>query len=279
MKLEILEKTEKRLSFIIDGIDVELANALRRVILTEVPAMAIDEVIFIENSTPLFDEIIAHRLGLIPLTTDLDSFVLPERCTCEGVGCARCQVEFQCSIDAKDGNRNVYTSDLLSTDPKVKPVSDKILITKMAKGSKLVFEAYARLGLGRDHAKYQAVSKITYKMYPEIEIDQKAFKNYEFKNDNENDPIIKFCPKKILKWEDGNLIVTDVIKCDFCGACVNLESTPKDGIQIRPLKTKFIFFLETPNIMPPERIVQEGLKVFQEKVERFSNLVEELIEK
>ncbi|MBD3185189.1 DNA-directed RNA polymerase subunit D [Candidatus Bathyarchaeota archaeon] len=279
MKLEILSRSEKRISFLIDGIDTELANAMRRIILTEVPAMAIDDVVFIENSTPLFDEIIAHRLGLVPLTTDLDSFVLKERCSCEGIGCARCQVAFQCSIQAENGKRNVYTSDIISIDPKIKPVNDKILITKMAKGSKLIFEAYARLGLGKDHAKWQPVSKITYKMYPEIRIDQEKLDDFEFKGDNENDPIVNACPPKILKWEKGNLTVTDEKKCTLCGACVRSEITPKGAIDVRPVKNKFIFFLETPGVMKPERLVLEGLKIFKEKVKRFGTLVKELSEK
>ncbi|MFX0100506.1 MAG: DNA-directed RNA polymerase subunit D [Candidatus Hodarchaeota archaeon] len=280
MKLEILSKTQKRMSWILDGVDTEFANALRRVILTEVPAFAISDVIFIDNSTPLYDEIISHRLGLIPLTTDLDSFVLPERCECEGVGCRKCQVDFQCSISARDGNRNVYSGDLISGDPKIVPVSDVILITKMAKGAKLVFEAYARLGLGRDHAKYQPVNKITYKMYPDVIIHQDKFKGYAQKGDNENDPIVKFCPKQILKWEKGDLVVTDMMKCTLCNACIREpENAPEGAIEIRTIKNKFIFFMESSGCMPPERILQEAIKIFQEKVGRFGNLVKELIEK
>ena len=60
--------------------------------LTEIPVMAIDEVIILKNDSPLYDEIIAHRLGLIPLKTDLESYKLPEECECEGYGCSLCQV-------------------------------------------------------------------------------------------------------------------------------------------------------------------------------------------
>ncbi|MHA1370859.1 MAG: DNA-directed RNA polymerase subunit D, partial [Promethearchaeota archaeon] len=226
LKIKILSKSDLRMSFLVDGIDTELANALRRVILTEVPAMAITEVLFIENSTPLYDEIIAHRLGMIPLTTDLDSYVLPERCTCDGVGCSKCKCEFQCSVHATDTIKNVFSSDLISTDPEIRPVSPKILITKMAKDSRLIFEAEARLGQGKDHAKFQPVSMVSYKMYPNIEIDDSKFKNYKYIGDNENDPIVKMCPKKILRWEGKKLKVTDLEKCTLCGACEHLDTTP-----------------------------------------------------
>jgi DNA-directed RNA polymerase subunit D len=279
MKFSILTKTAKRMSFIVDGIDVETANALRRIMLTEVPAMAIHEILFIENSSPLYDEIISHRLGLIPLTTDLDSFVLSEQCECEGAGCQKCQVEIQCSVAAKDSNRNVYTSDLVSTDPKIKPVSDKILITKMSKGSKLLFEAYARLGLGKDHAKYQAATKATYKYYPELTINQAALKDYKFRGDNENDPLVKMCPRNILKWEKNELVVNDLLKCNLCGTCMKGPGMPKGAVTLKSVPGKFIFFLESSGSMPPERILLEGIKIFQEKVKRFGGLIKDLIEK
>lgn len=276
MQLSIVSKSDKRLSFQVEGISPELANALRRIFLTEVPAMAITEVLFIENSSPLYDEIIAHRLGLIPLTTDLDSFVLPDRCTCGGVGCTHCQVDFQCSISAKDVNRNVYSSDLISVDPKIKPVSDKILITKMAKGSKLMFEAYARLGLGKDHARHQAVTKASYKMWPEVTIDQAKFKGYPHKGDNEHDPLVNLCPRDILKWEGDKLVITDVLKCTMCQGCVRNPHAPEGAITVKPVKGKFIFFLESSGALPAERVLLEGIKIFKEKVQRFGTLVKEL---
>jgi DNA-directed RNA polymerase subunit D len=72
VKIEVLEKDEANLRIIVRDADVTLMNALRRIGLAEVPSMAIDEVVMIENSSILQDEMIAHRLGLVPLKTDLD---------------------------------------------------------------------------------------------------------------------------------------------------------------------------------------------------------------
>ncbi|MCK4314070.1 DNA-directed RNA polymerase subunit D, partial [Candidatus Bathyarchaeota archaeon] len=72
MEIETIEKDDMSLRLLIRGTDVPFINALRRIILAEVPCMAIDEVVMIENSSILQDEIIAHRLGLVPLKTDLD---------------------------------------------------------------------------------------------------------------------------------------------------------------------------------------------------------------
>ena len=90
MKIEVLEKDETNIHLSIKEADVPLMNALRRIALAEVPSMAIDEVVMIENSSILQDEIIAHRLGLTPLKTDLDSSNLPEE--------SECQSEFGCNL-------------------------------------------------------------------------------------------------------------------------------------------------------------------------------------
>ena len=69
VKVTVFEKVQNEkldmIKFVLDGVSLEFANAFRRVILSEVPTMAVDEVIFLENDSPLFDELIAHRLGLL----------------------------------------------------------------------------------------------------------------------------------------------------------------------------------------------------------------------
>jgi len=98
MNLEVLEISEHKLSFVVEGISIEMANAIRRIIQSEIPVMGIDEVIILKNDSPLYDEIISHRLGLIPLTTDLDTYKLPRDCTCGGYGCPLCQVSLTCEV-------------------------------------------------------------------------------------------------------------------------------------------------------------------------------------
>ena len=78
MNFKVLEKTEFKYVFLIEGISIEMLNALRRIILREIPTMAIDEVIILKNDSPLYDEILAHRLGLIPLKTDLENYNVVE---------------------------------------------------------------------------------------------------------------------------------------------------------------------------------------------------------
>jgi DNA-directed RNA polymerase subunit D len=141
------------------GIERAYANAIRRIAISQVPTMAIDDVVILENSSVMFDELVAHRLGLIPLKTDLNRYNLPEDCDCKSaLGCPKCRVLLVLDAEATDKIRTVNSSDLVSEDPETKPISDLIPIVKLAPGQKVKLEAYARLGKGTEHAKWQATS-------------------------------------------------------------------------------------------------------------------------
>jgi DNA-directed RNA polymerase subunit D len=134
VKIEVLEKNDINFRIAVRGADVPLMNALRRIALAEVPCMAIEEVVMIENSSILQDEIIAHRLGLTPLKTDLDAYNLAEECECKSeFGCTQCRVTLTLDAEAKEGTRTVYSGEIVSENPEIVPVSDKIPIVKLAK--------------------------------------------------------------------------------------------------------------------------------------------------
>src|SRR5438094_6797384 len=110
----------------------------------------------------MYYEILGHRLRLIPVTTD-PTYNLPEECTCKSeLGCEKCRASLSLEIEASDPVEVVYTSNLKPENPEVRPVSDKIPIVKLAQGQRVKLEAFARLGKGRTHAKWQPVSAATY---------------------------------------------------------------------------------------------------------------------
>ena len=127
--------------------------------ISEVPTLAIDDVVILENSSVMHDEAVAHRLGLIPLRTGLDRFVMPQDCDCKStLGCSKCRVLLVLDSEAMEKTKIVTSGELLSEDELVKPVSKDIPIVVLAPAQKLKFEAYARLGVGKDHAKWQPTS-------------------------------------------------------------------------------------------------------------------------
>lgn len=128
-----------------------IVNAIRRVIIDEVPTFAIEDVEVVVNDSPLYDETVAHRLGLVPIKTDLKSYNFRDECSCGGIGCALCEVKMSLAAD-EDGY--VYSGQIKSDDPKIVPVDEEIPITKLFAGKKIEINMKAVLGKGREHAKW-----------------------------------------------------------------------------------------------------------------------------
>jgi DNA-directed RNA polymerase subunit D len=162
--VELLEKVDERISVKFKNVPREYVNALRRLAISEVPTLAIDDVVMIDNSSVVHDEAVAHRLGMIPLRTDLKRFVMPHDCDCKStLGCSKCRVLLVLDSEATERTRIVTSGELKSEDEEVKPVSDEIPILTLAPGQKVKFEAYARLGNGKSHAKWQPTSSAVVK--------------------------------------------------------------------------------------------------------------------
>ncbi|HYL65948.1 MAG TPA: DNA-directed RNA polymerase subunit D [Nitrosopumilaceae archaeon] len=171
--LEIIEQNERKIVVKLKNVPLQYANALRRICLTGVPVFAIDDVVIIENSSVLADEGVAHRLAMTPIRTDLTRFVEASNCDCHSeVGCSRCRVMLMIDAGSADTTRTVTSAELTSEDEVVKPVSDKIPIIELAPNQKLKLEAYARLGRGTEHAKWNSatVSVLTETGNPEDHI-------------------------------------------------------------------------------------------------------------
>ncbi|MBM2818525.1 MAG: DNA-directed polymerase subunit [Nitrosarchaeum sp.] len=155
--LEIVNKDNQKISIKLKGISLQYANALRRICLNGIPVFAIDTVDIIENSSVLPDEGLAHRLGLIPIKTDLSRFNEPSKCDCQSeTGCSNCKVMLVLDSGDSDVTRTILSNELTSEDELVKPTSDKIPIVQLAPGQRIKIECYARLGRGTEHAKWNS---------------------------------------------------------------------------------------------------------------------------
>jgi len=254
MEIEVRKSTADEMEFLLTGADPAFANALRRVMLREVPVMAIDDVEFVVNDSVVYDEIFAHTLGLVPLKTP-GGYVLPSECKCDDKRCAKCSVQLTLK---KEGPAVVVSGDMKSADKEVAPVSDSIPLVKLTKGQNLQFIAIAHLGLGKNHAQWQP-GVIAYKYMPIFELDAKAC--------DACGKCVERCPRKILEVSDGKLKITDVEKCTMCRACV--EACPKDAIEIGHDGSKFIFTVESTGALPPEKILSKALDVLGDKCKDF----------
>ena len=266
MEIKVLEKDDRNMRLLIKEVDVPYVNALRRVIISEVPCMAIDEVVMLENSSIMADETIAHRLGLVPLKTDLDSYNLPEDCKCQSeFGCNLCRVTLTLDVEAKEGTRSVYSGELISENNEVTPVSDTIPIAKLAKEQKLRLEAYARLGKGKNHAKWQPVSMCAYKYFPKIQISSKHCDSCG--------KCVAICPRKVLAKTGDKIEVKDLVACTLCQDCVEACSQDPKAIQVGWEENTFIFSLESSGALKPDRILEEAVRILDRQLKEFEGQI------
>lgn len=263
MKVEnlSLDKKNNQLSFVLKESTESFANVLRRFATDEVPTLAIEEVEFHDNSSALYDEIIAHRLGLIPIKTDLKSYELPEECSCKGAGCAKCQLK----IVLKTGKRGIVTaSDAQSKDPKCKFVYPDMPVVKLLAKQKLELEATAVLGQGKNHAKWSP-GLIFYKHEPSIKFDTSKLK------DEEKQALVRI-DKNVFQLT-GNKIKIDheaLLQSPHYEAC--LESLEKLGAQIENTNN-FVFHVESWGQLDPKQILETAADMLINRLDELAQLL------
>src|SRR3990167_4479628 len=243
MKIQILEKTERKMKFILDEATPQFANAMRRIATGEVPVLAIDTVDFSANDSVLYDEVLAHRLGLVPLWFEPKNFNFRDECKCEIV-----------FVVDKKGPANVLSKDMKSADAKsAKPLLEEIPIVELYEGQKLKMEATATLGRGKDHAKWQA-AKAHYFYYP-ILADAKTLK-----------PVLKPCENHALLFEGSS---TETKGLEACKKCEKMGDMGGE-LKILGDKTKFIFTVESISGLSAEEIIFAGIDVLRARAKEVS---------
>lgn len=261
MDITLIDQNKKNnmLTFLLSKADVVYANTLRRMMISEVPVMAIEDVEFKANNSALYDEMVAHRLGLISIKTDLKAYNLPSKCTCNGAGCARCQLKMTLSAE---GPKTVYSKDIKSKDPKVKPVFDNIPIVKLLEGQSLEFEATAMLGLGKEHTKWSP-SLTFYKNSPNLKV---------VKQPSDMDAFVNSCPKKVFEIKSGKVKVNDknLYACDLCEACIDFE---KGIVELSSNEDEFIFEVESWGQLEPKELVESAVDAFNDKLAELKKLI------
>ncbi|MCD4666257.1 DNA-directed RNA polymerase subunit D [archaeon] len=249
MEIKVLEKKENELVFTISGIDEVFANTLRRLIVSEVPTLAIETVTFTKNNSPLYDEIIAHRLGLVPIKTDLKSYNLydPEKKKSP-------TNQLNLTLEVK-GPGTVTAGDLKSQDPKCIPVYPELTITELLKDQKLTLEAEAVLNKGKVHMKFSP-GLVYYKHYPEI-----SSKNHE--------TLIKKLPEDLFKLEGKKITIKDLNKIDAAE-----KHLLDNKAEVNYAKDKFIFFIESWGQLSPKVMLNKALEILDDKLTEFEKKLE-----
>ncbi|MDM7934982.1 MAG: DNA-directed RNA polymerase subunit D [Methanothrix sp.] len=263
MKFELIEQREERIRFLLGGVTSAFANGIRRACMSEVPTLAIDEISIYDNTSVLFDEQIALRLGLVPIQADdLDLFSRPDDCQCGGEGCPGCRVDFMLSAE---GPGMVYSKAIQFTDPGVRPAFEGIPIVVLGEGEKLVIEGHATKRVGRDHSKWQAGTLCGYKNLPEIEILESC---------NGCGRCVEACPRQVLALEGGRAKATNILECSLCRLCI--EACEPGAVRVTPKLDSFVITIESSGCMPARELVARAAQEIRRRAEELGSLLAEL---
>ena len=257
MKLEIKDLKPKKAEIKIEDTKPYFVNSLRRIMLAELPKLAINNVIIYDNTSALFDEIISHRLGLVPIPTDLSLLTFREECVCKGKGCPNCTVRYTLS---KEGDGAVVSGDLQPAEKSWMITEDKIPIVKLYGDQRLILEVEAILGIGRTHAKWQAVQAPGYRTDVTIDFDKS-------REDDLMDFLEKI-PKDIVDLKKGKLELKDVKKLSVLESYMDKEKI--DFINIKRDLTKYVFSFETDGAYSAKDALIESAKILEKKYSELS---------
>ena len=305
MKASIVDgyPQENKIKILIEDTNASQVNALRRAIMADVPKMAIDKVMFtlgvnqdnnrgeiFESVNALPDEVIAHRLAMIPIPTQPDEEMFPpnECAPCmdlaeEDKGCPTCQVLYTLNVqgpssDSDDPYRVVRAGDLTNVSDPVFDIAEEmqtIPITYLAQGQFLEFIAFATIGRGRDHAKWSAASAVTFQPRYEAELKKPKKASVLFELD--------------LSTSDGRPINAKLFtnkKCTDIPTVLDLEKALHqvgqgtvrdadfdDAIVLTKVEGSFVFSYETDGSLAPEAVFNIAI---EELKSRFTSLGEDL---
>lgn len=241
-------RKENKITFLLRGIDTSIANALRRS-LQEIQTLAIDEVEIIKNDSALFDEVISHRLALLPLEMQKGISRI-EDCSCKGKGCSKCTVALKLKAE---GPCTVYASAFKGKDM---IIYKKMPIVTLAKGQELELNAYARLGTGKEHTKFSP-GLIYFRPLSEIKVSKDCDLCGE---------CVKACPLGILA-KDKTISAKAAEECDICEACIEAcNKHGKNAISILQNKEDFVFNIESWGQLSVKEIFIEASKIIEKNL-------------
>ncbi|MDR1955022.1 MAG: DNA-directed RNA polymerase subunit D [Candidatus Methanoplasma sp.] len=277
MEIEIREMEKRKGSFILKNSSPAMANALRRTMLTDIPKMAIDKVEFhlgpimvddkeYESVTPLFDEIVAHRLGMVPVPTDHELFTFQEGCACGGEGCPSCTIMYSLN---KIGPCTVLSGDMMPLGNAQLAVKDQFIpIVELTDGQAVLIYATAVMGTARKHAKWQAAFGVGYKYLPKVTIDEgKA-------GDPNTLKCVEICPKNVFEIKNGKLTARDILSCGTCKECENVS---RGAVKISADDTAFYFRYETDGSMTARQVLDKATEILSKQTEGVFAHIEESI--
>lgn len=282
MNISILSSSDYECEFLLKDSSGPIANALRKVMMNEIPVLAIDKIEEIKNTSVLTNEQIIQRLYLIPIVSSsemAEKLELHDKCKCDK-DCEKCSIPFSISVENNTNkNKTVYADDIimssLNSGIKVfKQGQYSIPITKLAPSQKFIVKGYIKKGLGKQHAKWIPTGTAFYKFMPVVKINNGS----ELSNEDK-EKLISICPTKVFsssskslknsknkKSTSSNLvdiedissnILIDSTKCTLCNECV--YQFPKNA-EVGYTSDEIVFSVESVGSLRVDKIINDSLE-------------------
>lgn len=276
--------THEEVTFDVIKVDAPIVNALRRILLVEVPTIAVELVDFHDNTSIMHDEMLAHRLGLVPLKIDPRPFDIwkkgephTSRNTIKFSLKVRCEqnrlapTDSEAPPDVLYKNHKVLTSHIehvpfpgaeaqqaaMFGDQPPAPVHDDILLCKLRPGQQIHVEMDATKNIGKEHAKWSPVCTAAYRMLPEVQLRQPV-------HGEDAETLVNMCPAKVFDIEDEAAIVARPRDCTMCRECIRLPEWD-ERVELSRKRDHFIFNIESTGALPASTLVSEALSVLMTK--------------
>ncbi|GBF95019.1 DNA-directed RNA polymerase I and III subunit [Raphidocelis subcapitata] len=295
LSIKVNRMSEESMEFDLIGADPAVANALRRILISEVPTVAIEHVFIVNNTSIIQDEVLAHRLGLVPLNVDP---ALLEPKGAEDAASERNTVVLRLRVACRRESDGAVVNDVVKsgafewlhhgsdlpeetkcrfTDPagqkaafegRPKPgaVDKGILLAKLRPGQEIELEAHCIKGTGREHAKWSPVATAWYRLCPEVALLREVEGEEAAELAAEADAVFGV-------GQGGKLFVRDV---RTPAAERQLERVRRlleqprwrEAIEFRKRKDHFIFTIESTGALRPEVLFKQALAILADKAER-----------
>jgi len=248
MNIRKISENKNSVVLLVSGTNIKIMNAIRRAAMSNVPVLAIEDVAIHKNSSVLFDEYIAARLALLPIKTDLKVYKPGDKVRL---------------VLKEKGPKTVLSSDIKCTDPNVEIVAKNVPIVKLKEGQEIFLEMDAVVNIGKEHAKWQP-ALVSYNELPKLEgdIDERNAKN-----------VLNACPKKILEYKAGKIIITAVENCDLCFRC---EEASNGKLELKLSKNNFILRVETYGALEVKDILEKAAEAIEDKCKKFEEELKKL---
>ncbi|KAF5374734.1 hypothetical protein D9758_000159 [Tetrapyrgos nigripes] len=294
LKIEVQRLSNRSIEFDIVGVDASIANAFRRIMIAEVPSVAAERVYIFNNTSVVQDEVLSHRIGLVPL--DIDPRVLDMKTNIDDPGSDRDTIIFKAKVlcernpNAPKGSTNdkelyinhEFLSSHLKWEPvgeqqahlkNVGPLNPNIVLAKLRPGQEIDMEIHALKGVGKDHAKFSPVATASYRLHPHVQITKPIpmHRAEEFKACFAAGVVVVDKVKKVVRIDPKGM------RNDTVTREVLRDPEFSEMVKLGRIRDHFIFHVESESAYAPQDLLLEAIGVMRGKIAEIKRCAENLL--